>query len=149
MGRSSLQSISWLHHQMFYPKVTISATQAHESDDLRHEMSPFSLFLSSFSGVQRILGYVRPRRIVAVHPPQRGKRRSIWRSLQIGTTVTRRSDVIALYMLLWQMQTLNWDTAADICSNFHGSPPKSLTVAPQEKSVGRSVSWLTCSTFNG
>ena len=46
----------------------ISAAQASESDDLRHAMSPFFLFLSSFSGVQRILGYVRPRRIVAVHP---------------------------------------------------------------------------------
>ena len=46
--------------QMFYPYVTISAAQAHESDDLRHAMSPFSLFLSSFSGAQRILGYVRP-----------------------------------------------------------------------------------------
>ena len=33
--------------------------------DLRHAMLPFSLFLSSFSGVQRIMGYVRPRRIVA------------------------------------------------------------------------------------
>ena len=68
MWRSSLWSISWLRHQMFYPYVTISAAQAHESDDLRHAMSPFSLFLSSFSGTQRILGYVRPWRIVAVRP---------------------------------------------------------------------------------
>ena len=44
-------------------------------DDLRHAMSSFSLFLSSFSGAQRILGYVRPRRIVVVHPPKTGKRR--------------------------------------------------------------------------
>ena len=61
---------------MFYPHVMISAALARESDDLRQAMSPFSLFLSSFSGVQRILGYVRPRRIVAVHPPKSGKRRS-------------------------------------------------------------------------
>ena len=33
---------------MFYPYVTISAAQAHESDDLRHVMSPFSLFLLFF-----------------------------------------------------------------------------------------------------
>ena len=50
---------------------------AHESDDLRHAMSPYSLFFSSFSSAQRILGYVRPRRIVAARPPKRGKRRSI------------------------------------------------------------------------
>ena len=58
-----------------YPYVMISAAQARESDDLRHTMSPFSLFLSPFSGTQRILGYVRPRRVVAVHPPKRGKRK--------------------------------------------------------------------------
>ena len=33
-GRSSLWSISWLCHQMFYPYVTISAAQARESDYL-------------------------------------------------------------------------------------------------------------------
>ena len=56
MGRSRLWSISWLRHQMFYPYIMIPAAQACESDDLRHAMSPFSRFLSSFSGVQRILG---------------------------------------------------------------------------------------------
>ena len=56
MGRSSLWSISQLRHQMFYPYVTISAAQAHESDDLRHAMLPFFLFLSSFLGTQRNLG---------------------------------------------------------------------------------------------
>ena len=34
-----------LRHIMFYPYVTISAAQAHESDDLRHAMSPLYLFL--------------------------------------------------------------------------------------------------------
>ena len=115
MWRSSLWSISWLRHQMFYPYVTISAAQARESDDLRHAMSPFSLFLSSFSGVQRILGYVRPRWIVAVHPPETGRRRSIWRSLQTGTDFTWRCDIIGLQMLLWWMQTLNRDT---VCSHL-------------------------------
>ena len=85
MWRSSLWSISWLSHQMFYPHITISAAQAPNSDDLHHAISPFSLFLSSFSGSQRILGYVRPRRIVEVHPPRIGRRRSLWRSLQTGT----------------------------------------------------------------
>ena len=60
---------------MFYPYVTISATQARERDDVRHAMTPFSLFLSSFSGTQRILGYVRLGRIVVVHPQKRQKRR--------------------------------------------------------------------------
>ena len=50
-----------------------------ESDDIRHKMLPFSLFRSSFSGAQRILGYVRPRRIAAAPPPKRGKRRqNLW-----------------------------------------------------------------------
>ena len=48
-------------------KVTIYVTQC------RHFLS----FLSSFSGVQRILGYLRPRSIVAVHLSRTGKRRSI------------------------------------------------------------------------
>ena len=78
-----------------------------KSDDLRHAMSPFSLFLSSF--VQRILGYVRPQRIVAVHPPWREKRRIIWRSLQSGTAFVLCCDVIGLQMLL--QRTLNWVTA--------------------------------------
>ena len=98
---------------MFYRYVTISATQALESDDLRHAMSPFSLLLSSFSGTQRILGYVRPRRIVAVHPPKTGKRRNIWRSLLMWTTFMRHCDVIVLQMLLRRMQTLNWVVSID------------------------------------
>ena len=43
-------------HQMFYPYVTISVAQARESDDLRHAMSPFSLFLYSFFGCTNNLG---------------------------------------------------------------------------------------------
>ena len=82
------------HHQMFYPFVTISAAPARESDDLRHAMSAFSLFLSSFFG--------------CAHPPKRCKRRSIWRNRRTGTAFTRHTDRIYLQMLLWR--TLNWDT---------------------------------------
>ena len=59
----------------FYPYVTISAAQTRKSDNLRHAMSLFSVFLSSFSGAQRILGYGNLRRIVANHPLKIGKRR--------------------------------------------------------------------------
>ena len=31
---------------MFHPYITISAAQARESDDLRHAISPFSVFVS-------------------------------------------------------------------------------------------------------
>ena len=72
--------------------VTIYVTQGCESDNLRHAM------------LQRILESGRPRRIVAVHPPKRGKRR---RSLRIGTAVM----LLAFKCGLWRMQTLNWDTA--------------------------------------
>ena len=91
MWRSVLWRISWLRHQMFYSYVTISAAQAHESDDLWHVMSPFSLLLSSFSGA---------------HPPETGRRRSFWRSLQIVTDFAQRCDVIGLQMLLWRMQII-------------------------------------------
>ena len=121
MWRSSLWSISWLRHQMFYPYVTISGTQACESDDL----SPFSCFLSSFSGMQWILGYVKMRRIAAVHPPKKGRRRSICRSLRTGTTFTQRCDIIGLQTLVRRMQTLNWDSnrgrekgAGGLCSSL-------------------------------
>ena len=65
---------------MFYPYVMISAAQACESDDLRHEMSPFSLF----SGAQRISCCVRPRRTLnwdtATEPAYLGwTRLSPWR----------------------------------------------------------------------
>ena len=59
-------------------------------DNLYHAMSPFSLFLSSLSVAQRILGYVRPRRVVAVHPPKRGKRRPhLWVAFWGGATGVR------------------------------------------------------------
>ena len=104
MGRSTLWSISWLRHQMFYSCVMISAAQACKSDDLRHAMLPFSLFLSfflSFSGTQRILGYVRPRRIVTVHPPKTGKKRPhLWAAsggaFELGQPLC--FDVIGLQM---------------------------------------------------
>ena len=107
MGRSSLWSISWLRHQMFYPYVTISAAQDHDSDDV---------WLSSFLGAQRILGYVRPRRIVVVHPPKTGKRRPhLWAAFggafELRTAFAGHCDVIGLQMHLRRMQTLNWDTA--------------------------------------
>ena len=63
----AVRTISWLRHRMFYPYVTISAAQAHRSDNLRRTMSPFSFFPPSFSGAQRILGYVNG--VVAVRPP--------------------------------------------------------------------------------
>ena len=50
----------------FYPYITISSTQAREIDDLRRASSPFSCFLSSFSGALSILAYVRPQRMAAV-----------------------------------------------------------------------------------
>ena len=47
MWRSSLWSISWLRHQMFYPYVTISAAQARESD-AGLLLQPFFVFSPSF-----------------------------------------------------------------------------------------------------
>ena len=102
MGRSRLWSISWLCQQMFCPYITISASK---SDNLRREMSPFSLFRSSFSGVQRILGHVRPRRIVAVQPPKRGKRRSI-----CGLHLEELSNWDSLCEALW----CNWPSNAPL-----------------------------------
>ena len=100
----------WIHHCMRESRLNqlldrdsfcvsvqglhpLKAFVVSECESFRDVMSPFSLFLSSFLGMQRILGYVRPRRIVGT-----GRSRSIWRSLQ---------------MLLWRMQPLNWDAAKD------------------------------------
>ena len=80
-------------------KVTIYATWC------RHFLS-----FSYFSGAQRILGYVRPRRIV-----KREKKAAfvgcIWRSLRMRTAFVWRCDIIGVQMLIWRMQTVNWDTA--------------------------------------
>ena len=116
MGQSSLWSISWLHHIMSYPNVTISAAQACESDDLRHTMPPFSVFLSSFSGKQSILGYVSLRRIAAVEPPKRGERRPhLWAAFggafELGQTLLGVVKILAFKCNIWRVQTLNWDTA--------------------------------------
>ena len=100
--------------------------QARESDDLRQAMSPFSLFLSSFSGAQRILGCVRPRRIVAVRPPKTGKRRlhleepSDWDSLRaalwhnlLSNTPLKNADSESRHSVC--IVLLHW---ADTCSSL-------------------------------
>ena len=68
-------------------KVTIYATQC------RHFLSFFRIFQCA----KNLMWYVRPRRIVAVHPPKRGKRRSIC-GLRIGTAFAWRCDIISLHM---------------------------------------------------
>ena len=94
-------AFSWLCHQMFYPYITICAAQAR--DDLCHAMSPFSLFLPHFSGKQRILGSVRPGRIIAVRPPERGKRRPhLWAAFDGTCELGLPSH--------WDM-SLSWNTA--------------------------------------
>ena len=86
-----------------YPYITIFATHTHESDNLRHAMLPLLFFISSFSGVQNILGYGRPRRIVAVHPPETGERRPhLWGAFggafEIRTAFMWCCDIIGLQM---------------------------------------------------
>ena len=74
-------------------------------------MLPFSVFLSSFSGAQRILGYVRPRTIVLVHPPKKGGKEehleepSDWDSLCVASWHNWPSKCSS--------ETLNWDTATE------------------------------------
>ena len=85
---------------MFYSNITISDAQACKNDALHHTMSLFPLFLSSFSGAQKILGYVRPRS----HTSSKKREKNavyvgcIWRSLRIGTALVQCSDVIGLQM---------------------------------------------------
>ena len=98
MWRSSLWSISWLCHQMFYPYVTISAAQARESDDLRHAMSPFSLFLSSFFfGHAKNLGMCESTKLCILQKQ--------------GKEGAQHGDIIGLHTLLRRMQSRNCDTA--------------------------------------
>ena len=114
--------MSWLRHQMFYPYLTISATQACKSDDLRHVMSPFSLFLSSFRARNKswdMWGNAMCNMWCGASSKKREKKAAsvgcIWRSLQTGRAFTLRCYVIGLQMLLWRMQTLKWDTATLSC----------------------------------
>ena len=59
----------------------------------------FSLFLSSSSGVQRILGYVWHRRIVAVDPSKTGKLwAAFWGAFRLGQPFAQCSDLIGLQM---------------------------------------------------
>ena len=81
-------------------EVTIYATRC------RHFLSFFPLFWPRKDSWD-MWGH----EIVAVHPPETGRRRSLWRSLQTGTDFTWHCDVIGLQMLLWRIQTLDWDTA--------------------------------------
>ena len=71
---------------MFYSYVTISAAQARESDKLHHAMTPFSLSLSSFLGTQRILGYVRPQRIIACILQKQGEEGASGGAFRLGQT---------------------------------------------------------------
>ena len=114
----------------FTPYIMISAAQAHESDDLHHAMSPFSLFLSSFSGAQRILGYVRPRRTVAVHPPKRRKGRSI-----CGLHLEEPSNWDSLRAVLWH----NWpsNAAFEGCRPWTETQPLLDTLCTDSKYIIR------------
>ena len=76
-------------------KVTIYATQC------RH----FLFLFFPFSGIQRILGYVRPWRIAAVRPPKTGKRRSV-----CGQHLEEPSDWDRLRAVLW----CNWPSDAPL-----------------------------------
>ena len=55
--------------------VTRCFTLTSRESDYVKRCWPFFVFLTSFSGAQRILGYGRWWRMVVVHPPQGGKRR--------------------------------------------------------------------------
>ena len=60
MGWSGLWSISWLHHQMFYPYIKTSTSCNVAIFFLSFFLSFFlTFFFFSFWGTQRILGYVR------------------------------------------------------------------------------------------
>ena len=95
----------WLRHQMFYPYVTISATQARKSDDLPHTMWPISLF---FFGRAKNPGICEAMKDSGASSKKREKKAAfvgwIKRSLRIGTA--QLCDVIGLQMLLRRMQTL-------------------------------------------
>ena len=82
MWRSSLQSISWLCHQMFYTYVMISAAQARKSDNLHHTMSPFSLFLYFFFLCAKNLGIREAMEDRSgASSKNRENRRSLWAAL--------------------------------------------------------------------
>ena len=91
-----------------YPYDTISTPR---------DVSIFCLsFFLSFSGAQRVFGYGRLRRTVAVHPPKRGKRRLHLEEPSIGTAFARRCDIIAPELGYSHIVFFNW--LADVCVCF-------------------------------
>ena len=114
MGRSSLQSISCLCHQKFL-HLLLRQDFCRPGPwkliyNLRNAMSTFSLFLSSFSGTQRTLGYGRPQRIVTVHPPKRWKRRPhLWGAIGRACELAQPSHSVVAS----KDAALNWDTATN------------------------------------
>ena len=102
--------------------------------------------LTFFGRSKKILEYVRPRMIVAVHPPKRGIRRSI-----CGVHLEEPLNWDSLRAALWRnwcglrrMQTLNWVTATEFlaeawvwiqpvalcCMSSPLSPPHFLSSCP-------------------
>ena len=86
-------------------KVTIYATRC------RHFLSFFLLFRGHKESWVREATKDNSRASSKSREKNAGFVDCIRRSLRIGTAFERRSDVIGPQMLLWRMQTLNWDTA--------------------------------------
>ena len=102
--RPRLRSISWLCHQMFYPYVKMSATQARDIDNLRHSRSPFSFCLSLFFfRSAKNLGICESAKDGRDASYKNREKKAtfvgcIWRSLQIGSAFMWRCDVIGIQM---------------------------------------------------
>ena len=114
MLRSSLWSISSLHHQMFTLRLLSTPTTVMiYAMRCRHFLSFYFIYRPA-----KNLGICEAMKDSScASSKNRGKKDAfvscIWRSLQIGTAFARRSDIIGLQMLLRRLQTMNWDTAAD------------------------------------
>ena len=131
MGWSRLRSFSWVRHQMFY--ATISAAYARESDDLRHVMLPFSLFLFFFFGHAKNLGIFEATKDSSRASSKNRKKKAafvgcIWRSLRIGTAFVRRCDVIGLQLQSPKDADPELRHSKSVCSAF-------LVLCPSHQSV--------------
>ena len=122
----SLWRISWLCHQMF-PLLPLC----------HNFYCPGPLLFWA----QRILGSGRPRRIVAVYPPKRGKRRThLWAAFggafELGQPSCSVVTQLAFKYGLRRMQPLNWDTATVSVSitKICGIPP--ISCLTQNTPVG-------------
>ena len=111
MWRSSLWSISWLRHQMFYSYIMISPPRPTKWRPTPRDVTILSLSFCFFGHTKNhgICEATKDRSHAS------SKKREIGGAFKLGQS---SHGVIGLHMLLRRLQTLNWATAHTVRNRF-------------------------------